>query len=91
MGATLEGAKMSTMREAVGKGKVETTPIAVLKGKREISPITFQLGSKLKLDTEAIRQKKPGLKGKRVFTNENIVSDEYDYGGGGVAAARWGN
>ena len=59
MGATLEGAKMSTMREAVGKGKVETTPIAVLKGKREISPITFQMGSKL--DAEAIRQKKPGL------------------------------
>ena len=58
---------------------METTPIAVLKGKREISPITFQLGSKLKLDAEAIRQKKPALKGKRVFTNENIVSDEYDY------------
>ena len=45
MGATLEGAKMSTMREAVGKGKVETTPIAVLKTKGRFPPSPFNWGA----------------------------------------------
>lgn len=79
MGSKLEGAKVGVMREAVGKGKVELAPIAILAGKEEHAPLSYQLGQKMKLDSETIRQKKPGLKKKRVFTNENIVADEFDY------------
>lgn len=80
MGSKLEGAKRGFMREAVGKGKVEYTPIAILSpSKEEQPPSYYQLGTKLKLDAEAIRQRRPGLKSKRVFTNKNIITQEYEY------------
>ena len=74
----LSGARKGTMRETVGKGKVQLVPIAILPNKHETPPPQhFQLGTKIRADYETICRTRR-LKGKRVFTNENFVTDSFE-------------
>lgn len=81
MGSKLKGATMSIMREAVGKGKYEFTPIAILPHQEECPPVTFHVGTKTAIDYETLSKckRRPGLGQKTVYTNENLVAEESDY------------
>lgn len=78
MSPRLKGARKSIMRETVGKGKVDLVPIAILPDCEALPPQQFQLGTKARLDYRTILQTRPGLRGRRVFTNENFIKDTFE-------------
>ena len=80
MGAKVKDAKVATMREQVGKGKVEITPIAVLPSKDKPHPQYYQLGTKVRVDyNDVVEIAKQDNKKRRVYTNEHFIPDTFEF------------
>lgn len=71
----LKAAKRGVMREAVGKGKVELTPIAILPSKNDHKPLRYTTGNRT-MDYETLQ--KVSRKERRVLTNENLIQGEFE-------------
>ena len=80
LGSKVKDARPGTMREQLGKGKVQITPIAILPGKVEPHTEYFRLGTKVKADyNDIVALAKRGAGRRRVLTNEHFVPDEFEF------------